>query len=184
MIFKGVPTTVSQATDKVKFRVAWWYKYHGAGSKLSISTMLLNVKESCADFLPKQKKNEIAWNPPLGLVLKFNVDGSARGNPGNAGIGGVLIDNTGKVLGLFSEHVGILDSNSAEILAIHRAVSLCAESTSLIGKDVDIVSDSKIAVSWVNSEGFGSLNHVKLIYDIRSLLLFLGNTWVFFQLKS
>ncbi|KAK3199049.1 hypothetical protein Dsin_022464 [Dipteronia sinensis] len=44
---------------------------------------------------------------------------------GMAGIGGVLRDSKGKVVCLFSLGVGITDSNSAEILAIKKAVELC-----------------------------------------------------------
>ena len=40
-------------------------------------------------------------------------DGSSRGNPGPAGMGGVLRDSKGKILCLYSEYVGIADSNAA-----------------------------------------------------------------------
>ena len=71
------------------------------------------------------------------------MDGSARGNPGNAGIDGVLRDYLGKVLSMFSDHIRTFDSNTAEITAIHRVVSLCVETPSLLGKEID----SKMAVS-------------------------------------
>ncbi|KAK2663650.1 hypothetical protein Ddye_002224 [Dipteronia dyeriana] len=93
----------------------------------------------------------------------------------------VLRDNSGKVLGMFSNHVGILDSNSVKLLVTHRVVTLCAETTIFVGKKIDIVSDSKMAVSWINSEGIGSLKHVKLIYHTRNLLNFLENTRVIFN---
>ncbi|KAK3211462.1 hypothetical protein Dsin_016168 [Dipteronia sinensis] len=56
-----------------------------------------------------------------------------------------------KILGMFCAYVGILDSNSTEILAIHKATTLCASSSSFVGKEIDIVCDSKVAVSWVNT---------------------------------
>ncbi|KAK2644337.1 hypothetical protein Ddye_019532 [Dipteronia dyeriana] len=77
------------------------------------------------------------------------------GNPGNVGIGGVFRDNSGKVLGLFSDHVGTLDSISIEILAIHRVVTFYAKMTSLVGREIDIISDSKVAAAWLNSKGVG-----------------------------
>ncbi|KAK3221063.1 hypothetical protein Dsin_015033 [Dipteronia sinensis] len=112
------------------------------------------------------------------------MDGSSRGNPGAVGIGGVLRDNSGKVLRMFSEFVGILSSNSAELLAIHRSDSLCANSTFFYGKDLDFVSDSKVVDPWINSEGLGSLNHVQLIYDIWVCLNSLRNGWVIFNTRS
>ncbi|KAK3224902.1 hypothetical protein Dsin_004764 [Dipteronia sinensis] len=50
----------------------------------------------------KMLKKQImeVWTPPNDEALRFNVDGSARGSPGNAGVGGVLKDKSGKVLGL------------------------------------------------------------------------------------
>ena len=117
-------------------------------------------------------------------ALKLNVDGSAKGNPGHAGIGGVLRDSKGKVLGSFSRYIGVNDANSAESMAIHQACVLCADSPSLIGKQILICSDSKVAVNWVNGSGFGSLKHLNLIYDIRSILSFLGNTTIIFNPRS
>lgn len=37
------------------------------------------------------------WNPPDDQTLKWNVDGSSKGKPGPAGIGGVLRDHLGIV---------------------------------------------------------------------------------------
>ncbi|KAK2655120.1 hypothetical protein Ddye_008172 [Dipteronia dyeriana] len=88
-----------------------------------------------------------SWTPPHACALKFNVDGSASGAPGNAGIRGVLRNSSGLMLGMFSLYVGSGDSRMAEMLAIHKAISLCAHSIALIGKEIDIVSDSAEAVS-------------------------------------
>ncbi|KAK2649652.1 hypothetical protein Ddye_017141 [Dipteronia dyeriana] len=71
--------------------------------------------------------------PPFG-ALKFNIDGSARGKPVSVEIRGVLRDSSGRVLGLFSSYVRILESNTTEILAIHKACSLCASSSNLCDK--------------------------------------------------
>ncbi|KAK7309436.1 hypothetical protein RJT34_06161 [Clitoria ternatea] len=49
-------------------------------------------------------------------LLKFNVDGSARGQPGVAGIRGVLGNHKGDILGIFSKHVGNLWAYEAEDL--------------------------------------------------------------------
>ncbi|KAJ6878398.1 hypothetical protein NC651_030978 [Populus alba x Populus x berolinensis] len=58
----------------------------------------------------------ISWFPPKSHVLKRNVDGSSIGKPRLAGIGGVLHNHKGLVLGFFSAPVGIKDSNEAELL--------------------------------------------------------------------
>ena len=103
-------------------------------------------------------------------AFKFNVDGSARGKPGPAGTGGVLRDFKGKVICLFSFYVGISDSNAAELMAIHKAMEICSFDPYLRGQSVSIVSDSKVAVSWINKGDFGSLEHFSLISFIRQQL--------------
>lgn len=43
------------------------------------------------------------WQALEPSVLKFNVDGSSLGNPGPSGIGGVIRNDMGMVLGVFSK---------------------------------------------------------------------------------
>ena len=109
------------------------------------------------------------WSPPLAITLKFNVDGFARGLPGMAGISGVLRDCNCKVLCVFSLCIGIQDSNLAEIKAIHKAYELYVSNVALIGRDVEIVNNSMMVVSWVSNKDFGCLKHIDIIYDIRSM---------------
>ena len=63
----------------------------------------------------------------------------------------------------------------AEILAIHKAWFLPSTKEFLLESDIMIVSDSKVAVSWVNNEDFGSLRHVNIVYDMCSLARSFGN---------
>ncbi|XVF83648.1 hypothetical protein PTKIN_Ptkin16aG0506800 [Pterospermum kingtungense] len=65
------------------------------------------------------------WSKPSQGCMKFNVNGSAKAQPaGAAGIGGVLRDHNANVKLLFSESVGIVDSNLAELLAVLKALTL------------------------------------------------------------
>ncbi|KAK2644830.1 hypothetical protein Ddye_020025 [Dipteronia dyeriana] len=83
---------------------------------------------------------------------------------------GVLRDSCGKVVCLFSFYVGVEDSITVEVLAIHRACHLISSRSRLAGRSVTIISDSKSTVSWANVKDFGSLKLVNLIYDIISVL--------------
>ncbi|KAK3230524.1 hypothetical protein Dsin_002405 [Dipteronia sinensis] len=75
-----------------------------------------------------------------------------------------------------------MGQSSAEIQAIHRAVTLCVSNTLLHDGEILIVSDSKTAVSWINNlSDFGSIHHVNLIYDIKSDLKFLDRVEVVFK---
>ncbi|KAK3225735.1 hypothetical protein Dsin_005597 [Dipteronia sinensis] len=118
----------------------------------------------------------VLWNPPVEGVLKFNVDGSALGSLDPARMGGVLRHSTGKVLCLFSYFLGIQDSIIAKIMAIHKACDIVQSSSFWCGCKVVISSDSKVAVSWVNSGAFGNLIHVDTIYEIHNWLRLLVNT--------
>lgn len=64
--------------------------------------------------------------------------------PSLAGIGAVLRNSCGLVLAMFSKHVGIMESNEVEVLAILEALRFF--SSSFIGKLV-VESDSLNAFS-------------------------------------
>lgn len=83
--------------------------------------------------------------------LKWNVDGSSLGKPGPSGIGGVLRNHHGHVLGMFSVPVGILDSNFAELRAIVKAIDLSASNCHLHHQHLIIESDSVNAIRWMNN---------------------------------
>ena len=133
------------------------------------------MSEHCKDP-PKPKRRQFEeWTPQGMETLKFNVDGFVRGQPGKVGIVGVLRDNRGMVVCMFSLFIGILDSNTAELLTIEKACSLRVSNPSLKGIFIEIVHDSKTAVSWINSYSFGSLAHVSLVYDrVRERFRFSG----------
>eukprot|EP00268_Persea_americana_P023808 TRINITY_DN23314_c0_g1_i1.p1 TRINITY_DN23314_c0_g1~~TRINITY_DN23314_c0_g1_i1.p1 ORF type:complete len:129 (+),score=18.19 TRINITY_DN23314_c0_g1_i1:303-689(+) len=69
----------------------------------------------------KIRKFVLSSSPPLG-ISKFNVDGSARGKLGPAGIGDVLHNSKGEVFFMYSKFAGICHSNEAEVLSILEAL--------------------------------------------------------------
>lgn len=82
-------------------------------------------------------------------VLKFYVNGVTKGKLGLAIIGGVLRNHKGDVLYMFSKHVGIKDSNAAEVLAILEA--LCIYLSYYLFLLWRLESDSANAISWMKS---------------------------------
>ncbi|XVF70014.1 hypothetical protein PTKIN_Ptkin11bG0127400 [Pterospermum kingtungense] len=56
--------------------------------------------------------------------MKFNVDGSVKGYPGDARIRGVLRDHNANIKIVFSKYVGIVYSNLAKVLVVHKAFKL------------------------------------------------------------
>lgn len=87
------------------------------------------------------------WSlPPLG-TLKINTDGSSRGNPGHAGVGGIGRDCYGEVIFFFSYYKGIQTNNYMEALAVLLALERgCALGWSKIICE----SDSQVVVDMLN----------------------------------
>jgi ribonuclease HI len=76
------------------------------------------------------------------------TDGGARGNPGPAGIGVVLQDQSGKVLKEVSEYIGETTNNMAEYEALIRALE---EAKKLFGEklremQIEVRMDSELVV--------------------------------------
>lgn len=88
------------------------------------------------------------WNPPSLGVLKFNVDGASKGNPGSCGAGGVLRNPNEETLGYFSKDLREGWASEAEVKAILLALQFCHQ---FCFNSVIIESDSTIVVGWVNS---------------------------------
>ena len=172
---------VSQAAELVKLRVVWWFEHFGKGSHEAVDSLLLNLKELCVEHKKSKTPKLADWIPPDVGSLKFNIDGSVKVKLGSSGIGGVLRDSNGKVLCLFSFHLGILDSNTVELCAIKKAMELIAANSNLNDRDIMVVSDSKVAVSWVNNGDFGNVSQVNDIYDIRQYMNSAGNIKVVFD---
>lgn len=112
-----------------------------------------NFMQGWGDCLKKsilKKKRKVSWCVTLSStgVLKFNVDGAARGKQGLASIGGVLRNHKGEVMYMFSKHVGIKDSNEAEVLVILEALRIYHP---FCHHYLIVESDSANAIFWVKA---------------------------------
>jgi ribonuclease HI len=76
-------------------------------------------------------------------VLVINTDGGARGNPGPAGIGLVIKNETGDLQYSFGGYIGETTNNVAEYSALIKALE---ESHNLGGTDLRINMDSELIV--------------------------------------
>ncbi|KAK1561971.1 hypothetical protein Q3G72_004076 [Acer saccharum] len=72
----------------------------------------------------------------------------------------------------------------AEIRVIQKAYALCVSKHSLLGRNIKVVSDSKVTVSWVNNNCFGNFNRIDTIYDTRNSLATLAATVVSFSSRD
>ncbi|KAK8564613.1 hypothetical protein V6N12_058196 [Hibiscus sabdariffa] len=124
------------------------------GLLYKLMTLFGLQKDSCLGYIWRVKGSSLArvgvcWVPQSPGVLKFNVDGSVFGSFGKAGCGGVLRDDKGHILALFSGPLGSIDFNEAEVQLIVHALVVLLESKWRSHPFVVIESDSVVAVSWV-----------------------------------
>lgn len=76
----------------------------------------------------------------------LHTDGGARGNPGPAGIGVVLRDDSGEVIAVIARSIGTATNNVAEYTALIQGLKLAAERGVT---DIKVHLDSKLVVAQV-----------------------------------
>jgi probable phosphoglycerate mutase len=84
-----------------------------------------------------------ALPPDRRLRLIVATDGAARGNPGPAGVGAVVTDETGMVLAEVAEGLGVATNNVAEYTAAIRGLERARD---LGATDVVLRSDSRLLI--------------------------------------
>ncbi len=81
--------------------------------------------------------------------LIIYTDGGARGNPGPAGIGAVILDEGGSELGTVSEYIGEATNNQAEYQAVIAAIK---KARAIGAQELDFYLDSELVVKQLNQE--------------------------------
>lgn len=100
--------------------------------------------------------------------LKIYIDGAAQGNPGPAGIGLVVCNESGRILENISEYIGENTNNVAEYMALIYALQ-----EGLIRKvqAIQINTDSELLVKQLNKEYKVKDSKLKPLYRQASHLL-------------
>ena len=107
----------------------------------------------------------VAWQkPPLGWA-KLNTDGSALGNPGRAGGGGVIRDHLGHWIKGYSRAMGTTNSFTAELWALRDGL-IIAKDLGLCNLIVEL--DASSVVQLLSSDKPNLLME-PLLSDCRSL---------------
>ena len=82
------------------------------------------------------------------MSIKIYTDGAARGNPGPAGIGIVMIKDE-EVLQEISDYIGEATNNVAEYMALIRGLE---EAIDMDIKRIDVFADSELMVKQMKGE--------------------------------
>lgn len=77
------------------------------------------------------------------------TDGASRGNPGHAGIGALLLDETGQTLAELSDYIGTTTNNEAEYRALLLALTRARAFTQ---GTVQCFLDSELVVRQLNGQ--------------------------------
>ena len=103
------------------------------------------------------------------------ADGAARGNPGPAGAGAVLLDADGHVVAELTKHLGTATNNVAE----YTALIVGLEEAKRRGFDeIEVHMDSKLVVEQMN--GRWKIKHP----NMKPLAIRAGELWAAFPRRS
>ena len=102
------------------------------------------------------------------MRAKLHTDGGARGNPGPAGIGVVLMDEAGDVFAEVGEGIGATTNNVAEYTALITGPQMALDAGVT---EIEVYVDSQLVVSQVKGEWKIKQEHLRpLAVKARSLL--------------
>ena len=117
---------------------------------------------------PSRIPHLVRWYPTPFPYLKLNTDGSALGNPGPTGVGGVLRDHRGQWISGFSLRGGFATNNMAELATVRQGLEMAWNKGY---KLLHLELDSKVVLSWLTNHNINyPTNMLPLICDCRNLL--------------
>lgn len=74
--------------------------------------------------LQRREEVFVRWMYPREGWVRLNTDGASKGNPGEAGAGGIIRGYRGEMFEMFAANCGICSSTKAEFLAVLRGLTL------------------------------------------------------------
>ena len=103
---------------------------------------------------PTSNLLSIGWKPPPLGFYKLNTDGSAKGNPGMAGAGGLIRDYRGNWIGGFFRNIGFTHSLAAELWGLRDGLALAKN---LNIKKLHVELDAKVVTDFITLQNDSSL---------------------------
>ncbi len=95
------------------------------------------------------------------MKLILYTDGAARGNPGPAAIGIVLMDTTGNRIEEVGEAIGNTTNNEAEYRALLRGLEIAGRH----GDEIEIRTDSELMARQLNGTYRVKAAHLKPLHE-------------------
>jgi len=111
---------------------------------------------------------------PVNASLVIYTGGESAGNPGNAGIGIIILDSSNRQIGKISDFIGIRTKLAAEYMAVIRSIKLASF---FQAKDIKIRTDSEIIIKHI--AGTIKINNKNILkYHDELLQLLKNNTYI------
>ncbi|OVA19771.1 Reverse transcriptase zinc-binding domain [Macleaya cordata] len=122
--FVTIPQAIKMIThltsDAVKFSEG-----HMTNSVVDLSTIRYFGATTKPRKAPRIEK--VCWDPPLNGWIKINSDGCSLSTPGPSGSGGIFHDHHGRLIGCFSNSLGITTSVFAGFHAVITALEIALD---------------------------------------------------------
>ena len=94
--------------------------------------------------------------------LYIFTDGGSRGNPGDAAIGILILDENKKPIKQFKQYIGKTTNNQAEYTALVTALEFASEFSK---GEITCTSDSELLVKQLNGNYKDKDNNLKKLFD-------------------
>jgi ribonuclease HI len=140
----------------------------------------------CPSITPSwhlRDKEEVfqVWWRRQGIASVF-FDGASKGNPGNAGAGGVIYSSDGSRKDSFSWGLGQRTNNQAEILGLQKACQIAHENGI---KAIQVLRDSEILIKNLNSnDHFSNPMINKTLQRLRQVMQYFSSSLFFHILRG
>lgn len=116
-------------------------------TRKNTSLLQLFLREATTRKIPTVMQNRrevlLGWDPPPKYWIKVNIDGSARGSPGEFAAGGVCRDNNRQWVFDFHINLGISFAYNVEIYAIWQGLQ---QAWDRYFRRVILETDSELAI--------------------------------------
>jgi ribonuclease HI len=125
-------------------------------------------KKERAAAAERERQEVVAKAVEQPARVRLYTDGAARGNPGPAGAGAVIVNPAGHIMAKIGKFLGESTNNVAEytglILGLKRARAMGI-------KELDVFSDSELLVKQLAGDYAVKAEHLKVLHDEAKSLL-------------
>jgi len=109
--------------------------------RINLKYDMVHTKKVKGDSRNAQSSDKFKY--PRDKFIKLNFDGALKGNPGNAGFGGIFRDSEKTIRWIFAEWGGAMKNNEAELWAVHQGLRTTIRNGY---RNLEIEGDSQIVI--------------------------------------